>query len=299
MARKVVTAQPDPDQATNARVLAAREKLIREKKAREAVPDLGLEIEQPVSQATDPAQFLADEFDRKAFGEPHMMQKTVYGPDSLLRSCPELYAKLEQYGLEDYAEMAAETIRTKREQAFSDPVLKQGIRGALAKFGVEPVATAFKARILKIPVRTVEIQANDEFDEYLGDPMAEACARYLTPGFAVLFQSDFCNSSMGSRGYRVVKNEFGEPVKVGTLVMTEIPQHIADRRRMGAAERSEEQVREIEEEYGDTVARLAEGVTGVRALHEEDVIHANATEQQLYLGQQRPGGVTIERERDR
>jgi hypothetical protein len=299
MARKPVLPQPDPDQASNARVLAQREKRIQARVAAETPPDLGLEMEQPVSQATDPAEFLADEFDRKAFGEPRMMQKTVYGPDPLLRSCPDLYAKLEKYGLEDYAEMAAETIRQKQDQAFPDPVLKAGIRGAIGRFGVEPVARAFRDRILKIPVRTVEIPASDEYDEFLGDPLAEAMAKYLTPGFAARFLSDHCIAVLGMRGYRIVKNEFGDPVKVGTLTMAEIPQRIADRRRMGAAEESERQVREIEEEYGERLERAAEGATGVRVLSDKDVMHANATEEERYLGQNRPGGVTIERERER
>ncbi len=53
------------------------------------------------------------------------------------------------------------------------------------------------------------------------------CRKYGSAGNASpKFMSDACISQLSMRGYQVVRDERGDPVKVGTLIMTEI--HAAD-----------------------------------------------------------------------
>ena len=176
--------------------------------------------------------------------------------------------------------------------------MQRALAGAIGKFGVEAVAEAFAERIMRIPRREYEIEVDRGIDELLGNPLQDAVERYGTPGFAPKFLSERCIGVLGMRGYRIVKDEHGDPVKVGTLIMGEIPQGIADRRREAAAEESREKVRDIQESFQVAADRVIQEsrASGVTPLREEELIHANATESEGYIGQSRTAGVRFEHE---
>lgn len=286
----------DPTEAANSHILEQRhQRILESAPAPRELPDLGLDI--PEKQFGSAAELLADEFDRKTFGDPiPTYTRVIYGPDPLLTASPELKERLEKMGLEDFAEATANAIHKVREKAVPPGMMRVSLAKAIGHFGVESVAEAFKQRILKIPVRTVEIEAERE-DPMFGKPLEEAVARYGTPGMAPKFLSELVIKVNGMRGYRIVKDENGDPVRVGTLIMGEIPERMAERRRQRAADESREKIQEAEESFRDEIERVASvgrAGSGFRALSRDEVVSANATETEDYSGQQRVAGFTVE-----
>jgi hypothetical protein len=296
----------DPAEAANARILEQIRAREDQKEAeRTLASDIGLDVRPPKPDAANAAEFLADEWDRKNFGDrPRTFSRIIYGPDPLLHSCPHLKAQLEKYGLEDYANATAEAIRIKGENAVPDPVMQKGLRSAIAAFGVDAVAKAFVDRIMKIPARNVEVESESEDPLLLGRPMEEAVERYGNPGMAPKFLSDRCISHFGMRGYQIVRDERGDPVKVGTLIMAEIPEWMADRRRRFYAAESARHVSEIEtgwigaaerdigERKGFSVLRPGENVSSSAAGDFSDDPELTRT----YLGRERATGFRLDRE---
>lgn len=291
----------DPATAANQRILADRQARIDQKEAEKTLSsDLGLDIKPPVSQADNAVDFLSDEWDRKTFGDSiPTFTRIVYGPDPLLISCPEMKAGIEKAGLEVYAMTAAETILLRQENALTDPILQRGLRNAIAKFGVESVADAFRQRIMKIPQRTVEVEADRSDAMIFAKPMEEAVQRYGTPGMSAKFLSDRCMGVLGLRGYVIVKDEQGDPVRVGTLIMGQIPERMAAARRRHFAEESNKQVREQAEEFEETAARAIRnnGGRGFSVLSEGDKVHANASEEEAFVGHSFETGFSVERQK--
>lgn len=303
MARRIV----DPAEALNAKVLEDRAERIRKKeKTKVAIADAADQVVREIipegPAPASAAEFLNDEWDRSVFGDPiPTYKKLVYGPDRLLEMNPGLREKLEAQGLERYANATAELILTQGANAVPDPLMRKGLAAAIARFDVQSVADAFRKRILEIPVREVEIEAEREDYQALADPLRSAVEKYGKPGFAPKFMSDRSIAVLGMRGYEMVKDEHGDPVKVGTLLMTLIPQRIADARKRRALEESEEAVRDQEEHYQATAESFlrAAGAAGrdAKPLGRDELITANATETEEYLGQARPAGFSVERQR--
>lgn len=291
----------DPAELANKRILAAREARIKEKRKQEEQEDaldLGLKIEEPV-KATDAAEFLRDEWDKKTFGEqPRFTTKVVYGPDPIVHNCPEFHERLEMHGKEAVAAAYEELVMAKGEFAAPDAVMSKSIRKSIAKFGREATAKAFRDRIMRIPERTVEVEVdNGALDPLLSNPMREAVQRYGRPGMAVKFLSDRCMDVLGRRGYEIVKDEKGAPVKIGTLIMGEIPEEWAERRRQHFAEESESAVRAQEDAYFETAEREIRDSrkSGIAPLKPGESITADPALNDLYTGESRTVGVAIER----
>ena len=200
--KKVVAPANDPAEVANKRILRDIDKREAQKQHEATLAtDLGLDLKDPESTADNPADFLRDEWDKKTFGDSiPTYTRVLYGPDPLLISCPALKADLERLGLEEYAQATAETILLKQENAVPDPVMKKGLRAAIARFGVASVADAFRKRILKIPCRTVEIEADRSDAMIMSEPMQEAVERYGTPGMAPKFLSELCIKRFGCAG---------------------------------------------------------------------------------------------------
>ncbi len=288
----------DPAELNNKRVLAERAERIEER--RQPIPDLGLNLaEEPPANA---AEFLRDEWDKKTFGDaPRTFSKIVYGPDPVFDSCPGLRATIEKVGLHDYAEAAAQAILSKGELAVVDNVLRRGLAGAINNFGVEQVAQAFRDRILRIPCRTVEYEVDRDTDyEIAGSRVLDdAVERYGRPNMAYKFMSVRCMDVLGRRGYEIVKDEKGEPVKVGTLILGEIPRAIADRRREHYRKLAQEQIESEVEKYDDEARRIAHNSgyaqRGVGPLETGTEFTAGATERdESLLGQTRTVGFRTE-----
>ena len=299
---------PDPSQALNDRILADRQARIDKQKAEETLAtDLGLNLKPPEPEAENAADFLRDEWDKKTFGESiPTYTRIVYGPDELLTRCPEMRAQIENIGLENYAHATAEAILLKEERAVKDPVLQRGLRAAIARFGVQSVAAAFRDRILKIPQRTVEIEADRSDALIFARPMEEAVEKYGQPGMSAKFLSEFVIGVRGLRGYEIVKNEHGDPVKVGTPVMGQIPERMAAARREHWARESDDMVREAAEQFEDAAARAIRdgGRGGISVLRDGEGVTSNAAgdfdDPELtasYLGRSRDTGFRVERQR--
>lgn len=306
--KKVIPPAADPAEAANARILAGI-KSRDEQKQHEATlaSDLGLDLKEPESTADNPADFLRDEWDRKTFGDSiPTYTRILYGPDPLLISCPSMKVDIERMGLEEYAIATAETMLLKQERAVPDPVMQKGLRAAIARFGVEAVADAFRKRILSIPSRTVEIEADRSDAMIDSDPMKEAVDRYGTPGMAPKFLSERCIGRFGLRGYVIVNNENGDPVTVGTLIMGEIPIRMADARKRHYAEESNSQVRDMQENFEERAAEEINrgGKAGVSVLKQGERVRSNAAGDledpaltSSYLGRERETGINFETQR--
>ena len=295
----------DPAEIANARILADRQTRLDVKENEKVfATDLGLDLKDPVSTADNAADFLADEWDRKTFGDAiPTVTRILYGPDPLLISCPSMKATIENIGLEQYANLYSEAILLKEEKAVSDPIMQTGLRAAIARFGKENVANEFRKRIMKIPTRTVEIEADRSDAMIFAKPMEEAVARYGTPGMAPKFLSERCIGVLGLRGYKVVMDERGDPVKVGTLIMGEIPMRMAEARRRHYAKESEDDVRGMGEAYEDVADRAIGGRNGISVLGQGERVHSNAAGDledarmtASYLGRERETGFTTERQ---
>jgi hypothetical protein len=296
MARKLpikAPAQPDPDAVSNAKVLADRKRRLDAEAEAAYVPPAAPRE----NNATEPLEFLTEEFDKKYFGEAlPTIERIVYGPDPLLDD-PQFKERIERFGVLEVAEMSAKAILDKGAMSQSSPIMQAGLARGIRKFGVEAIAKAFYDRVMKIPVRTQIIEVERD-DETLGDPLREAVQKYGSPGMAPKFMSESCIAQLSMRGYRVVRDERGDPVKVATLIMTEIPQRIADRRRKQYAEESIQDVRDSEASYQDNIERVVAEVgargAGSGPLATGEVLTANATEEEGSLGQARAAGVSFE-----
>ena len=301
-------AQPvsDPAEVANKRILAERQARIDAQKAVETLStDLGLDLKDPAPVADNPLDFLSEEWDRKTFGDAiPTYTRVIYGPDPLLVTCPAMKTSIENIGLENYASATAEAILLKEDKAVPDPIMQKGLRAAISRFGKDAVASAFRERILKIPQRTVEVEADRTDAMIFAKPMEEAVLKYGSAGMAPKFLSDRCIGVLGLRGYEIVKNENGEPVKVGTLIMGEIPLRMAEARRDHWARESDELVREVAEEFEEKAARAIRdgGGSGISVLRDGERVSANAAgdledpqETASYLGRDRPTGFTVER----
>jgi hypothetical protein len=296
--RKSAVPAIDPAQANNEQVL--RDRAQRIEAAKKPIPDLGLNIPEPAP--ANAAEFLADEWDRKTFGDAaETTRKLVYGPDPLFDSCPGMKASIEKIGLHDYADATAGAILKNGEMAVADAILQTGLAKAISKFGVEKVAQAFRERILKIPCREIEYEVDRDMDyEIVGSKVLdEAVERYGRPGMAYKFLADRVMGVLGMRGYQIVKDEKGEPVRIGnTLFMGEIPLRIAEGRRRKNAELAREAIEAEVEKYQDEAERLAAQTrrAGVGPLLRDELMTANASEFESSVGQTRPAGFTYEQE---
>lgn len=220
----------DPIQQNNERLLA--ERLERIEAAKPKPLDLGLGL---APKAPDNAvEFLADEWDRKAFGDKiATIRRVIWGPDPLVDECPELREALDQYGLEDYAASTAEAILRNGSKAVPNPMMQRSLQGAIGRFGKEAVAEAFRARILRIPFRVVEIDASDTPDmDVMGSSVLTECIQqHSRSGMAYRFFSQGCLDRYGWRGYTPVKHANGDIARAGTLLLGEITQVRLDARR--------------------------------------------------------------------
>jgi hypothetical protein len=296
----------DPAAAANERVLENIRQREEQRRAEEALAaDIGLDLKQPESKADTAAEFLADEWDRKAFGDPvKTFSRVVYGPDDLLKQFPRMKETINAIGLERYADATAEALRTKGANAVPDPLMRRTLAASIAKFGIDAVAKAFHERIMRIPQRTVEVESDREDPMLLSRPLEEAVERYGTPGMAPKFLSERCIQRFGMRGYQVVKDEKGDPVKVGTLIMGEIPEKMAERRRRFYAEQSNEALNQIEDGYRASVERDIGAKSGFSVLNTGENVNASAAGDfdddpslsRSYLGRSRATGFRLDRE---
>lgn len=88
------------------------------------------------------------------------------------------------------------------------------------------------------------------------DPMEETVSRHREPGMGYGFMSPKASAVLGQRGYVVVHDEKGDPVKLGNLVLGKIPERVQQARQAKAEAESVERVKSIADEYTDGVNRI-------------------------------------------
>lgn len=293
--KKAPNRNNDPTTAHNERILAARRERIIKAEV-ESTMDLGLGLKEKEPESA--AELLDDEFDKKAFGvRPKTTTRVVYGPDPIVSNCPEFHERLEKYGIEGVAAAFYDLIMSKAENACPDAIMRKGVRASIAKFGKEATAAAFRDRILRIPSRTVEIELDDALDPLLVNPMRAAVERYANdPAMSVKFLSERCIGELGLRGYEIVKDERGDPVKVGTLMMGKIPREWAERRRLHFAQESMDEVAQQEDAFYEAAQRESRSeagrALGATPLRPGESVTADPALSDLYMGGSRTTGIT-------
>jgi hypothetical protein len=105
------------------------------------------------------------------------------------------------------------------------------------------------------------------------NPMEETVMRHREPGFAYGFLSDHASRVLGTRGYEVVKDGNGEPVRLGTLVLGKIPEKVQQARQRKAEAESVERVQSIADEYGEKVRSMKNAARdmGLRVLEPGEI----------------------------
>jgi len=301
MAKK--TPETAATEAANRQVLADREK--RLEKAATPTVDLGLDLETRPEEPATVDDFM-DEFDRRAYGDPRpTITKIVYGPDPLVDQFPEFRERLEEDGIERFAEATYQLIVEQGAAALPDPRMRKQFNSAILKFGKAAVAARFKKRIQDIPWRSVEIDASDEYDpEILGSGvLSETIRRYERPGMCYMFLAPRCVDLMGFRGYTLVKDHKGDVVKCGTLMLGEARQERIEARRMKQAEMAQDAIDKIQQsqEAGlqgvlDEARQEGKRTSGMGPIGRGEMMTAEATEVEGYLGETRTAGVRVSRE---
>ncbi|HXR39696.1 MAG TPA: hypothetical protein VN776_11410 [Terracidiphilus sp.] len=292
--------------ASNAQILADRQKRIDAQ--RKVLPDLGLKLPEPEPEP-DTASAFMDQFDKKAFGtgDQATITKIIYGPDPLVDNSPTFREALEMYGREDLAHGYEEAIMKKGASAMPDPLMAKAMEIAIHKFGREAIAAAFRDRVLKIPYRTVEIDASDDLDpEILGSAiLEETVKRHRRPGMEYRFFTQLCVDRLGWRGYTPVK-ENGDIVKAGTLMLGEMRREKVEARRRKQQEMAREKLEGIAEKYEagaeNALAQQASAglsTQGIAPLGHDEILtatHAGGEDPEGYLGRSRAAGIEIGRE---
>jgi hypothetical protein len=104
-----------------------------------------------------------------------------------------------------------------------------------------------------------------------GDPLEEAVSKERARAgvtkdndpMAYKFLSDRVNSSLGTRGYQVVKGQNGDPVKVGTLTLAMQPRARVERRKKHYLDQSKEAVTSITDTYAAKIEDLKSEAKGL------------------------------------
>lgn len=121
------------------------------------------------------------------------------------------------------------------------------------------------------------------------DPLEALKRQHQKPGFAVKLLSNTVNARLGQRDYRIVKDSQGDPVRFGTMVLGEIPERIAQKRREAVVQASREELQQINNVTEQEIDRLrseAKGM-GLEILRPGEIVHKAGRDYQM--------GVTVER----
>jgi hypothetical protein len=123
--------------------------------------------------------------------------------------------------------------------------------------------------------RQLEAWEDPEFDPLgITDPMQALKSTYGRPGMALKLLSDSVCNHLGKRNYRIVKDENGDPVRMGKMVLGEIPEKFAAIRRKKPILEAAEQLGQIEATQMDIVAKLgSESGMGLSAVRDGDTVN--------------------------
>ncbi len=118
------------------------------------------------------------------------------------------------------------------------------------------------------------------------DPMQELAEAHVEPGFRARFLSDRVVQRSGTRGWEVVKNEKGDPVRLATMVLAKMPEQRAKQRNVYYQEQAREQARDAIEHYQEEQERLIrdEKAAGVAVLKSNETVRDYQTHRVGQIG---------------
>ncbi len=159
---------------------------------------------------------------------------------------------------------------------------------------VELLSDAFDKQI----DHRVDVGNDDDADPLSApDPANAAVDKVRRPGMAYKLLSPRCIDVLGMRGYTACRDEQGNEVKVGSMILGEIPQRVASARQATALKQSNDEVGMIADDYAASVDRLKSAAAGLgmRVLHPGEEMSAEASTDFETLGERRGAGVEIRR----
>jgi hypothetical protein len=125
----------------------------------------------------------------------------------------------------------------------------------------------------------------------LSDPLLALKRKYQRPGFALKLLSDGCCSHLGRRGYQTVVDERGDPVTSGKMVLGEIPEALAARRRAAPIREAKEQLGSITDAQREAVEKMKSDAKGMGLTF----VGAGETVKNVGDGQTYDMGLTVDR----
>lgn len=123
--------------------------------------------------------------------------------------------------------------------------------------------------------KAMEAWGDPDYDPLgMADPMQNLKRTYGKEGFALKLLSENVCSHLGRRDYRIVKDANGDPVRMGKLVLGEIPERIAAARRQRPIRDSAEALGQIEDSQKEAIAKLKQdaGEMGLELVKSGDTV---------------------------
>ena len=123
------------------------------------------------------------------------------------------------------------------------------------------------------------LAARDDAEDFfeMPDPVKGAIGQYGKPGMVNRLLAEKVNKRKGLRGWKIVKDENGDPVEVGGMLLGEMPERKARARTRQFQNESRQFVTEIKDSYAvqqETVLREVSGASGqkISDLREQAVV---------------------------
>ena len=88
------------------------------------------------------------------------------------------------------------------------------------------------------------------------DVMKEITDKYVAPGFKGKFLSPRKISRQGTRGHEVVRDERGDPVKLGEMILGQMPIEKVQRRNRAYQQKSQARLNQMKEEFQEGQQRI-------------------------------------------
>lgn len=128
----------------------------------------------------------------------------------------------------------------------------------------------------------------------LSDPLLALKNAYEKPGMSLKLLSPEVMNRHGKRGYQVVRDESGDPVMCGKMVLGEIPKRAADARKRAVMEKTNDELRGIQDAQREAVDKLKSDAKGLGL----EVLEPNERVQNVGDGNVYDMGFSVQRGED-
>lgn len=91
------------------------------------------------------------------------------------------------------------------------------------------------------------------------DPMKDIAEKYIDPGMSAKFLSPAKVAREGTRGYEVVKDDHGDPVKLGQMVLGVMPKDRSQARRKYYQDRGKQRLQKINQQADELQRAVRDG----------------------------------------